>query len=40
MSFCATAPSAPMSIVATANHSMRVHGPSCGKSRVCVRTIA
>ena len=40
MSFCASAPRAPTSMVATANHSINVHGSSCGNSRVCVRTIA
>ena len=39
MSFCASAPSAPTSMVATANHSISVHGSSCGNSRVCVRTM-
>ncbi len=40
MSFCAIAPSTPTTIVSPATTSMNVDGPSLGKSRVWVRTIA
>ena len=40
MSFWAIAPSAPTSIVATANHSINDHGWSCGNSSDWVRSMA